>query len=76
MKQKKVNFGQSRSKTKFATGVPFIVTDHAGLKALAEIIHETLNLLCMNDKVTETFTPGPLLSFRTAQKLSTVGSTK
>ena len=71
MKQKKVNFGQSRSKTKFATGVPFIVTDHAGLKALAEIILETLNLLCMNDKVTETFTPGPLLCFRTAQKLST-----
>ena len=72
MKQKKVNFGQSRSKTKFATGVPFIVTDHARLKAaLTEIIHETLNLLCMNDKVTETFTPGPLLSFRTAQKLST-----
>ena len=71
MKQKNVNFGQSRSKTKFATGAPFIVTDHAGLKALAEIIHETLNLLCMNDKVTETFTPGPLLSFRTAQKLST-----
>ena len=71
MKQKKVNFGQSRSKTKFATGVPFIVTDHARLKALAEIILETLNLLCMNDKVTETFTPGPLLSFRTAQKLST-----
>ena len=36
-KMDKVNFGQGRSKTKSATGVPFFVTYHLRLKALVKI---------------------------------------
>ena len=67
---KKVNFSESRIKTKSGTGVPFVVTYHLRLKALGKIIHENLNLLYMNDKVKGTFTPGLIVSFRTSQKLS------
>ena len=67
---KKVNFSESRRKTKSATGVPFVVTYHPRLKTLGKIIHENLNLLYMNDVVKDTFTPGPMVSFRTSRKLS------
>ena len=69
-KMDKVNFGESRSKTKSAMGVPFIVAYHHKLKALGKIIHENLNLLYMNDEVKDTFTPEPIFSFRTVEKLS------
>ena len=36
-KMDKVNFGQGRSKTKSAAGVPFFVTYHLRLKALVKI---------------------------------------
>ena len=42
---KKVNFDDSRSKTKSATGVPFVVTYHPRLTISGKIIHENLNLL-------------------------------
>ena len=64
---KKVNFSDSRSKTKSATGVPVVVTYHPTLKALGKITHETFNLLYMNDEVKDTFTPGPIASFRTCK---------
>ena len=67
---KKVNFGESRSKTKSAPGVPFVVTYHPRLKALSKIIHENLNLLYMNDDVKDTFTPRPMVSLRTSPKFS------
>ena len=65
----KVNFGQRRSKTKFATGVPFFVTYHLRLKAVGKIIHENLNLLYVNDEVKDNFTLEPMVSFRTAENL-------
>ena len=68
-KMDKVNFGQRRSKTKFATGVPFFVTYHLRLKVLGKIIHENLNLLYMNDEVKDNFTLEPMVSFRTAENL-------
>ena len=67
---KKVNFAESRSKTKSATEVAFVVTYHPRLKALGKIIHENLNLSYMNDKVKDTFTPGSMASFRISYKLS------
>ena len=39
---KKVNFGESRSKIKSATGMLFVVSYHPRLKALGIIIHENL----------------------------------
>ena len=62
-KMKKVNFGESKSKTKSATGVPFVVTYHPRLNA-----HEYLNLLYMNAEAEDVFTPGPMVSFKTDQK--------
>ena len=53
-KMDKVTFGQRRSKTKSATGVPFFVTYYLRLRALGKIIHE--NLLYMNDEVKDNFT--------------------
>ena len=67
---KKVNFGESRSKTKSATGVPFVATYHPRLKALSKIIHENRNLLYMNYEVKDTFITRHMVSFRTSQKLS------
>ena len=67
---KKVNFGESSSKTKPATGVPFVVTYHPKPKALSKIIHGNLNLLYMNDEVKDTFTPRPMICFRTFTKRS------
>ena len=67
---KKVNFGDSRSKTKCATGLHFVVTYLLRLKALGKTIHEKLNLLYMNQEVKDTFTPGPMVSVRAAQKLN------
>ena len=68
-KMDKVNFGQRRSKTKFATGVLFFVTYHLRLKAPGKIIHENLNLLYVNDEVKDNFTLEPVVSFRTAENL-------
>ena len=45
------------------------VTYHLRLIALVKIIHENLNLLYMNDEVKDTFTRGPMVSFRTAENL-------
>ena len=86
---KKVNLGESRSKTKSATGVPFVVTYHQRLKVLGKIIHENLNLLYMKDEVEDSFIPRPMVSFRTSPKRNsylvrakiyplerTIGSTK
>ena len=42
---KKVNFSESRIKTKSGTGVPFIVTYHPRLKTLGKIIHENLSFI-------------------------------
>ena len=67
---KNVNFGESRSKIKSATWVPFVFTYYPRLKALSKIIHKNLNLLYMNDKVKGTFTSRPMVSFRTSWKLS------
>ena len=60
---KKVNFCESRSKTKSATEVPSVVTYHPRLKALSKIILENLNLLYMNGEVKDSFTPRSMVSF-------------
>ena len=65
---KKVNLVESRRKTKSALEVPFVVACNPRLKVLVKIIHEKVNLLYMNDRVNDTFTPEPMVSVRAAQK--------
>ena len=65
----KVRFSKQGQKSKMVEkGVPFVVTYHT---PLSSIIHRNLYLLCMNQEVKNVFTPGPIVSFRSARKIST-----
>ena len=50
-------------------GVPFVVTYHPILNSLSKIIQGNMYILNMNEEVRKTFSPGPMVSFRSAQKL-------
>ena len=50
--------------------VPFVVTYHPILNSLSKIIRDNMYLLNMNQEVRKTFSPGPIVSFRSARKLS------
>ena len=64
--------GETTSKTKAATGVPFVVTYRPNFKVLGKCIHENLNFIYIYiyDDAKDTFTPGPMVSFRTARILN------
>ena len=68
----KVNFCKSKKKSgiKKKKGVPFVVTYHPKLKNLSKIIKDNLYLLYMNDEVKKTFTPSPMISFRSSRKIN------
>ena len=68
---KKVKF-KSREKTENSKlkGVPFVVTYHASLNCLQNIIRDNTYLLYMNEKVNKLFLQGPMVSFRGVRKLS------
>ena len=51
-------------------GVPFVVTYHPILNSLTKIMRDNMYLLNMNEEVRKTFSPGPMVSFQSAQKLS------
>ena len=51
-------------------GVPFVFTYHPLLKSMGHIINKNLHLLYMDEEVKKVFTPKPLISFRSARKLS------
>ena len=55
---------------KVEKGVPFVVTYHPLLNKLSPILHRNLYLLYMNQKVKNVFTPGPIVSHRSARKIS------
>ena len=59
--------GGKRTKT---NGIPLVITYHPLLKDFARVINKHLHLLHMNDEVKKAFTPGPMVSFRGAGKLS------
>ena len=46
------------------------VTYHPGLKNISQIINKNLHLLYMDQEVKKVFTPKPMVSFRSARKLS------
>ena len=50
--------------------VPFVMTYHPQLKSMKKVILKYLDLLYMDNKVKRVFTPKPMISFRSARKLS------
>ena len=68
---KKVKFSKISSTRKDnAKGVPLVVTYHPGSKNVKQIINKNLDLLYMDQGFQKVFTPKPIVSFRSARKLS------
>ena len=68
---KKVRFFPANLQNKTREkGVPFVVTYHPVLNSLNKIIRDNMYLLNMNEEVGEILSPGPMVSFQRAQKLS------
>ena len=51
-------------------GIPFVVTIHSLLNSLGSIVNKNYYLLQMNDVVGKVFSLRPIVSFRSARKLS------
>ena len=69
----KVKFSGNRDKNKSkkkSKGVPLVITFHPLLKDAGNIIHKNLYLLYMDQEAQRVFTPGPMITFRSARKLS------
>ena len=68
---KKVRFFEQGQKSKkVEKGVPFVVTYHPQLNKLSPIIHSDLYLLYMNQEVKNVFSPGPIVLYGSARKVS------
>ena len=68
---KKVNFPScNKVQRKKSKGIPFVVTFHPLLKQLEEVLRRNKYLLNMNAEVKQTFTPVPMVSYRSSRKLS------
>ena len=65
----KVRFSKhGQQSKKVEKGVPFVVTYHSLLDKLSCIIHKNLYLLFINEEVKNVFTPGSIVSYRSARK--------
>ena len=68
---RKVHFSKQGQKSKkVEKGVPFVVNYHPLLNKLSSILHRNLYLLYLNQEVKNVFTPGPIVSYRSARKIS------
>ena len=70
---KKVKFASKNRNTKRGKSlkaVPFVMTYHPKLKSMNKVILKYLDLLYMDNEVKRVFTPKPMISFRSARKLS------
>ena len=68
---KKVKFCNTSGDKKTKTNrILLVITYHPLLKDFAKVIKKHLHLLHMKDEVKKAFTPGPMVSFRGARKLS------
>ena len=70
---KKVKFAsknRNAKRGKSLKAVPFVMTYHPKLKSMKKVIHKYLDLLYMDNEVKRVFTPKPMISFRSAKKLS------
>ena len=66
-----VRFSKKSQKSKTGEkGVPLVVTYQTLLNKLTSITHKNLYLLYMNQEVKNVFTIGPIVSFRSARKIS------
>ena len=63
-------FPVNQQNKKREKGVLFVVTYHPIHNRLSKIIRGKMYLLNMNEEVRKTFSPGPMVSFRSARKLS------
>ena len=54
---------------KKSKGVPLVITFHPLLKGVGNIVHKNLYLLYMDQETQSVFTPGPMITFRSARKL-------
>ena len=70
IRKAKFNIRETNRKNKSKNRVPFIVTYHPLLNSVYRIISKNLYLLDMNQKVEEVFSSQPMVSFRSARKLS------
>ena len=69
----KVKFSSNRDKNKSkkkSKGVPLVITFHPLLNDAANVIPKNLYLLYMDQEAQRVFTPGPMITFRSARKLS------
>ena len=67
----KVRFSnQEKTCSKISKGIQFVATYHPILQALNDIIKRNLNWLYANNEVKHLFSPGPMVSFPGARKLS------
>ena len=70
---KKVKLASKNRNTKRGKSlkaVPFVMTYHPKLKSMKKVILKYLDLLYMDNEVKRVFTPKPMISFRSARKLS------
>ena len=65
----KVKFSniERKSNSKTQKGIPLIVTYHLLLKSLSSIVNNNICLLHMDQEVKRTFTPQPMVSYRSAR---------
>ena len=68
----KVKFSsiERKSNSKIQKGIPLTVTYHPLLKSLSSVVNNNIYLLDMDQEVKRTFTPQPMVSYRSARKLS------
>ena len=68
---KKVKFPScNKTQRKNSKGIAFVVTYHPLLKQLKVILRRNMHQLNMNAEVKQTFTPVPMVSYRSSRKLS------
>ena len=68
---KKVKFCKEGIKTaKGVKGVPTVATYHPQFKNLERIINQNFYFLNMNEETKKVFSPRPVVSFRSARKIS------
>ena len=70
---KKVKFTSKNRNTKRGKSlkaVPFVMTYHPKRKSMKKVVLKYLDLLYMDNEVKSVFTPNPMISFRSARKLS------